>query len=1257
MAKSRNTSTSQAERETAEDIHEQAGLPEAGTEATDSLDPAARVQKSIEAFKHFAPSQFTKRERDARTYLAQGENLYTAIDRVVKHGVEQMKSGEDRHSLKLRLTDGVREQMHLGEGDPVDLTVTLAQILGLLNLKLPGTPSLLDDAALTKCAAEKVAQKHLDEIEENTKEDDKNTDKTDPVTTKTVEGKKSVDASCTKDQGATDGNSQDGTDGNSGVDETAVMDFISERVNALMEHMPSPETQPVLVPPDEAELARAKDAIAKFELNSGPSDVTSYHDFNTLRIAFEHVWAEVFDQRLHRLGREIYETYIGVLAEMGLPPDVKASVSSKDDIKSLMSDARDLGRIAADTGSATSQGGGTSQGGTSQSDVFEGVKRVAGAFTAVRDSVVAALNNNNWTATVDNTLKTLKSDIDAAKNATSQSAAQQQLQQIGTTFVTARTALATAVGGNWSTLTDTLLAPLDLEIQWAKAGIQPSGELQHITDMCGAVRECLVAVLTNNWAAVVDSNLLTLKTNIDIIRTGTPQSVTKQQFQQLAATMTAARTALTGAVGPNWSTIVGTLLVPLTLQIQWAEDAAVTPGDQETNKDAHDLGGTLTATTRLGKLLDDMDTLLAQKYSFAVFQENSSNFGIMVTYRQTWTPEHYQVGDLVSTIPLAPREARRYTTKQVTKKSRVSKEVEDNLQSKKFGSDTTARVDREIVARAEQQTNFKVTADGSFGTEANKIHATGEAGGNDDKFSLDSKKNLHDAVLKSAQEYKHDTRTEIETTSSEETETTTYHEIQNPNDELTVTYLFYELQRTYRVTEQIHQVTPVVLVANNVPRPDEIDDAWLIQHDWILRRVLLDDSFRAGLDYLTTSFVGDELNLQILDNNAQAQRQVVEAIKSQVASQLAVVELAQNDLTSKIDTQGKLQLAEGMLGTVKKVFDPLGFTGQTVTGTAQGMQTIADYAQETLDQAEREKLRLLDQLSAASSALQVAVNKLAAATTEHYNKVAEVDRLRVHVKDNILYYMQAIWNHEPPDQRYFRVFQIEVPIVTPKSTTMPVTLIRRTGGIDSIFDDAEIVDVPLQFDDFEIVWTPLVEVADLDNVLGYKGNYAIYALNQNNFLTYHMMQNYLDVADDIKIRDPDDLANYTVSDLQKFARGLYECDTTKDKGIYNSHKEEIRKMIIARLMSGRPEDDRVIVPTDSLFIEALVGTHPLLEEFKLLHRALDVKKVQSDVRHAELENVRLAARVLKGKDEDPDIDKQILIAADTKGLVIQADGN
>ena len=103
------------------------------------------------------------------------------------------------------------------------------------------------------------------------------------------------------------------------------------------------------------------------------------------------------------------------------------------------------------------------------------------------------------------------------------------------------------------------------------------------------------------------------------------------------------------------------------------------------------------------------------------------------------------------------------------------------------------------------------------------------------------------------------------------------------------------------------------------------------------------------------------------------------------------------------------------------------------------------------------------------------------------------------------------------------------------------------------------------------------------------------------------------------------------------------CVYHQNPDLVNDHEDEFRQLVIDRLTSTRKENDLVIVPTSSLYIEALVGTHPLLEDFKLIHRALDVKKVQSEVRHAELENIRLAARSLKGKDEDPDVEKKIIV--------------
>ncbi len=52
-----------------------------------------------------------------------------------------------------------------------------------------------------------------------------------------------------------------------------------------------------------------------------------------------------------------------------------------------------------------------------------------------------------------------------------------------------------------------------------------------------------------------------------------------------------------------------------------------------------------------------------------------------------------------------------------------------------------------------------------------------------------------------------------------------------------------------------------------------------------------------------------------------------------------------------------------------------------------------------------------------------------------------------------------------------------------------------------------------------------------------------------------------------------------------------------------------------------------------------------------------MKKVQAEVRHAELENIRLAARALEGKLEDPDIEKKIVIEGEPASIAIQPDTN
>lgn len=661
-------------------------------------------------------------------------------------------------------------------------------------------------------------------------------------------------------------------------------------------------------------------------------------------------------------------------------------------------------------------------------------------------------------------------------------------------------------------------------------------------------------------------------------------------------------------------------------------------------------GNSATISKRLTELLTGLDQLMSQRYAFDVFAKNSINFGILVTYRQQWVPKNWQVGDLVSTIPLAPKEVRRYTTKKIVKKTRATKELESSLHNQKKESADTARVDREIVQKAQNSTDFHVTATESFGGGDNtpwKISSTQTADQKSATQSEQVKKDFRESVLKSAEEYKQEHRTEIETTSSEETETTSFQEIQNPNDELTVTYLFYELQRTYQISEKIHALTPVILVANDVPAPDEITDAWLIENGWILNRVILDDSFRPALEYLTKSFVGAEINIGILEDNAIAQRNLAAEIGQQLKLENQVVSSGEQGVRDAVTKLAQSQEGQGFLNAIKSVFDPVGITGKTDTGIPTAAQTMLDFAKDSLDRADKERSRLEDRLQAAVTALQAAVDKLSSAVKEHYNQLAEVDRLRLHVKENILYYMQAIWNHEPPDQRYFRLYNIDVPMLTADTVNMAInlysaesTMFDATGAFVGQLPVPLTVTFPTQ---------KLAQVADLDHPLGYKGNYTIFPLTQNNYLTLHMMQDYIEVGDDVFLRDPDEFGNYTVDDLKSLAA----CINQTDHNAFAKVKDQITQAIIDRLTAPRADSDIVIVPTSSLYVEALVGTHPLLEDFKLIHRALDVKKVQAEVRHAELENVRLAARALEDKLGDPDIEK-VVVVGDGKNVSVDA---
>lgn len=637
------------------------------------------------------------------------------------------------------------------------------------------------------------------------------------------------------------------------------------------------------------------------------------------------------------------------------------------------------------------------------------------------------------------------------------------------------------------------------------------------------------------------------------------------------------------------------------------------------------------------EILEDLEKELNSPYSFKIFgaagNERSVNFGLLSTYRQKWEPVAYQVGELVRSIPLAPKEVRKFTRKLTVNKKRAEKEVESNLRTLKVEQGETARAEATIVEKAKHNSNFSMNTNGGFNIAVASASASQAFSRSAARDSEEVKKQFREAVLKAAEEYRSERKLDVNIAADEESFVEESGEISNPNDEITVTYLFYQLQRRYRVSEALHRVRPVVLVAQEVPNPSDIDEAWLIAHEWILRRVMLDDMFLPALGYLSTRVVGDEVALQELFQNVEQQRSIAQALKGQLLDLGETERQRYRALQRSIRERADAVDEEETSGFFEDVAE---FFGGSDSPSPEKMQIIEDAARDAYDRAVREARDADIRLDREVSTLNSLTETYSRALSEHLNRRAQIARLIVHVKDNIIYYMQAIWAHEPPDQRFMRLKDVRVPklegtlsyalqadpdaVAVPPKWQKPLSL-----------EATCTIQIPTEFE-------PLSKVAAVDELLGFKGNYMILPLKDRNVLTDYMMTPYLDSY--AGLRDPDVTARWSLHDFGRYVCCLRQELSDEDFAALRPGLAEAYRAIIT---SPRSASEEIIVPTDSLFIEALPGKHPVLEDFKLLHRVLDVRKVQADIRADELENVRAAARILAGELDDPDVDKRIEI--------------
>lgn len=646
---------------------------------------------------------------------------------------------------------------------------------------------------------------------------------------------------------------------------------------------------------------------------------------------------------------------------------------------------------------------------------------------------------------------------------------------------------------------------------------------------------------------------------------------------------------------------------------------------------------------KLAKLIEELGNAMSEPYAFDVFAPNSFNYGLLLTYRQEWTPGEYQAGDLRATIPLAPGEVRRYSKKTSVKMTRAQKEVEKSVASSSLSSDDTQRAEADIMQKTDTGTNYKMTADGSFNIGIGDIKSTSEFAANQATESVSNKKDFRESTVKAAQEYRLERSLEVDTTSSEETDTTESGEISNPNKEITVTYLFYELQRRYKLSESLYRVRPVILIAQDVPAPHEVDEAWLIENQWIIARVLLDESLRPALEYLNSGLAGDEASIAILRAQWENLRAITNTLESQLNDQINIRNYYRDQVASDTYNENLAKAVDSNVGFFGKIAeDAFGnFTG----GAVDALDANRQYTQALLQNINDNVADLQNKLKQSNDAYLAATQKYAEAMQKQFSRTVAIDQLRVHVKQNIFFYMQAIWAHEPPDQRFFRLYNKQVFCPRP-SSACKVPLDGKAAGANGRFVvSTNMWTCPPVVDKTTV---DLVEIADIDSPLGFKGNYIIFPLKETCYLTTYMLQEFVD--DTYGLKDPDIFATWkALGSIDAVAASVAAQLKALQEG--SAEWQTLMDAFAQFVNETQGQVDEIIIPTGQLFIEALPGSHPLLEDFQLLHRAEDVRKVKAEVRHAELENLRLASRLAAAQKDsknlhllsDPDIEKKVVV--------------
>ena len=278
---------------------------------------ADRVTERVQtAFEAFDPSGLSAEELARRNHVARGSDPSATLDKVIQGRLSAIRAAKPRSTLTVQRS-GVSAKLikttKAADGS-VDHTINLGALVDFIEQRQGGG---LTAIGATSAGANCIAEAEADRV------------------------MAAIDAPSPDDTPAVPP-SADGV-----ADPASVDELVERTVSRQMRSATAPEARPEFATiPNGADGHRTQAGLLQtFELRPGASDVTSYHDFNMLQIAFEHVWAQMFDGEIEALGRELYREYVGLKDFLGYTAS-DTPITTIDDLRRLMAEIQQLSQVA-----------------------------------------------------------------------------------------------------------------------------------------------------------------------------------------------------------------------------------------------------------------------------------------------------------------------------------------------------------------------------------------------------------------------------------------------------------------------------------------------------------------------------------------------------------------------------------------------------------------------------------------------------------------------------------------------------------------------------------------------------------------------------------------------------------------------------------------------------------------------------------------------------------------------------------------------